>query len=98
MRQRGRQGHRSTTELLTDQAPPFIFARYNSTGANGVGVNTDLGVLTPVGEFEANSDLYEPTPTKPPFDVDQVVREQVSKFLQQQQAMMELLGPPDPSS
>lgn len=62
-----------------------------------VEVNTDLEVQTSASELGANTALFVPTPTKPPFDVDQVVREQVSKFLQQQQAMMELQGPPDPS-
>ena len=63
-----------------------------------MGVNTDLELLTPAGEFEANTALFVPTPTKLPFDVEEVVREQVSKFFQQQQAMMQLDGPPDPSS
>ena len=63
-----------------------------------MGVNTDLEVLKPASELGTNTELFAPTPTKPPFDVDQVVREQVSKFLQQQQAMMQFDGPPDPSS
>ena len=63
-----------------------------------MGVNTDLGVLTPVGEFEANSDLYEPTPTPLPFDVDEAVVEHLTKFLKQQQTGIVLEGPPDPTS
>ena len=67
-----------------------------STGK--LGVNTDLEVLTLASELGTNTALFVPTPSKSPFDVDQVVREQVSRFLQQQQTMMELQGPPDPSS
>ena len=85
-------------EFLTDQGTFIYFCRRNKTGADIVGVNTDLELLTPAGDLGNNTALFISAPTKLPFDVEEVVREQVSKFFQQQQAMMQLDGPPDPSS
>ena len=62
-----------------------------------MGVNTDLEVLTPASELETNIVLE--APIQLPFNVEEAVLDNVAKFLQQQQTMMmQLEGPPDPSS
>ena len=59
-----------------------------------MGVNTDLEVLTPASTFDKNTALS--VLTELPFDVDEAVRDNVDKFLQQQRSMpMEFQGPPD---
>ena len=62
-----------------------------------MGVNTDLEVLTPASQLETNIALE--APIQLPFNVEEAVLDNVAKFLQQQQTMMmQLEGPPDPSS
>ena len=81
MRWRGRQDHHSTTELLTD--PTLLLVSGHQYPAPPVEMETKAVIEKAVIK----------TDTQLPFEVDQAVLEQVAEFLQQQ-ASMELSGPP----